>query len=301
MKQKRRDFMKGALAGGAALSLGVAGTAAAGAKRDFKISVAGWSFHHAVDEGMKQTELFAVIREEFDLGAFELVNNMLEVTTASYVDKLAREARKHDVVIPLIMVDSEGSLGHKDADVRRRAVRDHTKWIHVASDLGCHAIRVNWSAGERGIEKDASAMKTVIDRSASSYEQLVELGQKYGIDIIIENHWGPSSYPDVLVALMKKVGSPHFGTLPDFGNFPDEVDRYDAVEKMMPYAKALSAKCYDFGPDGKETTIDFERMMKICHDDHGYHGYIGIEYEGDRLSERDGVRACRDLLLELKG
>jgi hypothetical protein len=98
---------------------------------------------------------------------------------------------------------------------------------------------------------------------------------------------------------MKAVDNPCFGTLPDFGNFPADIDRYQAVAMMMPYAKAVSAKCYDFGEDGKETRLDYERLMKIVVDDAGYHGYIGIEYEGDRLSEYDGVKACKKLLLSL--
>ena len=49
---------------------------------------------------------------------------------------------------------------------------------------------------------------------------LTDYGAKHGISIICENHGGPSSNPDALIALMKAVGKPTFGTLPDFGNFP---------------------------------------------------------------------------------
>ena len=36
---------------------------------------------------------------------------------------------------------------------------------------------------------------------------------------------------------------------------------------MMPYAKAVSAKCHDFDDNtGLETKIDFARMMKIVTD-----------------------------------
>jgi hypothetical protein len=36
-------------------------------------------------------------------------------------------------------------------------------------------------------------------------------------------------------------------------------------------------------------------MMKIVYDA-GYRGYVGIEYEGNRLSEPDGIRATKALL-----
>ena len=70
---------------------------------------------------------------------------------------------------------------------------------------------------------------------------------------------------------------------------------------MMPYARAVSAKCHDFDDEGNETGTDFERMLEIVVDQHEYHGYIGIEYEGRRLPEREGIRACRDLLIRLRG
>jgi len=66
----------------------------------------------------------------------------------------------------------------------------------------------------------------------------------------------------------------------------------------MPRAKAVSAKCYDFDSDNNETKVDFPRMMQIVKDG-GYQGYVGIEYEGERMSERDGIVACKSLLERL--
>ena len=64
---------------------------------------------------------------------------------------------------------------------------------------------------------------------------------------------------------------------------------------MMPYAKGVSAKSYGFDAEGNETTIDYRRMVKIVVDA-GYHSYLGIEYEGDKMSEIEGVRATKKLL-----
>jgi sugar phosphate isomerase/epimerase len=124
---------------------------------------------------------------------------------------------------------------------------------------------------------------------------LIEYADAAGINVLIENHWGLSSDPDWLMPLIEKVNHPRFGTLPDFGNFPDEIDRYDAVQRMMPRALAVSAKCYDFDDNGDETKVDFARMMGIVLDA-GYSGYVGIEYEGERLPEREGIEACKKLL-----
>ena len=50
-------------------------------------------------------------------------------------------------------------------------------------------------------------------------------------------------------------------------------------EEALPYAKAVSAKSYDFDESGNENKIDYPRMLKIVKDA-GYRGWIGIEYEG---------------------
>lgn len=271
-------------------------------QREFQISLAGWSLHREVfGGGKKQIDLFQRTREEFGIGAFELVNTMLEVPTASYINSLRRRADKFDVKIPLIMVDAEGALGAESADERDHAVRYHEKWLDAAADLGCHSIRVNWGGAKAGIENDPAAVQELIERSAPSYDRLSRRAESLGLNVLIENHWGPSSFPDILIGLMKKVDRPNFGTLPDFGNFPKEVDRYEAVARMMPYAKAVSAKCYDFDAAGNETKIDYARMIETVVDGHGYHGWIGIEYEGNRLSEPDGIRACKALLERLRG
>jgi len=97
-----------------------------------------------------------------------------------------------------------------------------------------------------------------------------------------------------LSGVIKTVNLPNCGTLPDFGNFKD-YDRYLAVEEMMPTAKGVSAKSHDFDAEGNDTQTDYRRMMKIVLAA-GYHGYVGIEYEGRKLSEPEGIRATKKLL-----
>jgi sugar phosphate isomerase/epimerase len=97
---------------------------------------------------------------------------------------------------------------------------------------------------------------------------------------------------------MKLVGHPRCGTLPDFGNFY-EYDRYKGVAEMMPFAKAVSAKSHDFDGFGEETTKDYRRLMRTVLDA-GFHSWVGIEYEGDRLPERVGVAKTHELLQRLQ-
>jgi len=208
---------------------------------------------------------------------------------------LKQRADDLGVRILLIMCDAEGDLGHKEKAKRMEAVENHKKWLDAAKFLGCHCIRVNAYGSGTPEEHQAQA--------AEGLRALCELGDALDLDVIVENHGGNTSNGAWMAGLMKRVGHRRIGTLPDFGNFnidkDTKYDRYQGVKEIVPYAKAVSAKCYDFDEKGEETTIDFHRMIKIVMDS-GYHSTLGIEYEGERMSEPDGVNAMKKLLIKIR-
>ena len=99
------------------------------------------------------------------------------------------------------------------------------------------------------------------------------------------------------------------GILPDFGNFCirrdtgdlykgnclEEYDKYKAVKEWMPVAKGVSAKTFDFDAAGNCVETDYLKMFRIIKDS-GFKGYVGIEYEGEKLSEEQGLRKTKALL-----
>ena len=253
----------------------------------FDISLAAWSMHRMFFA--KEIDQLGMVDlcHGLGIGALELVNTFFPSPQYAYLKQLRKRAEDAGVKILLIMCDGEGSMAGPERASRMLAAKNHHKWVDIAAVLGCHSIRCNTGAQEG--DPDA------LDRCAESFGVLIEYADAAGINVLIENHGGASSDPAWLMALMDRVDHPRFGTLPDFGNFPDTIDRYDAVRRMMPRALAVSAKCYDFDAGGNETKIDFARMMRIV-DEAGYRGYVGIEYEGERLPEREGILACKALL-----
>ena len=189
------------------------------------------------------------------------------------------------------MCDGEGRLGDPDETARAQAVENHYKWVEAAKFLGCHSIRVN-AASEGEFEEQKKL-------AADGLSRLTEYGDQHGMNVIVENHGGFSSHGLWLTDVIKMVNHPRCGTLPDFGNFrvsdEEEYDRYQGVKELMPFAKAVSAKSQEFDNDGNETKTDYLKMMGIVIEA-GYHGYVGIEYEGRGLSEDAGVRATKKLL-----
>jgi sugar phosphate isomerase/epimerase len=283
----------------------VAEQTAADSESPFKISLAQWSLRRQflgrpVEDaggGVTTLDFPKLARREFDIDAVEYVNTFFldKATNQKYLSELRRVADGEGVRNFLIMCDSEGSLGHPDAVMRSRAVENHSKWLGAAAALGCHAIRVN--ALSEGTPNEQ--LKLVAD----GYSRLCDSAEKFDVSVLIENHGGLSSNGAWIASLMQEVDHPRAGTLPDFGNFGvTETERYDpykGVSEMMPFAKAVSAKSYNFDSAGNETTLDFHRLMDIVLSA-GYTGYVGVEYEGSVMSEFDGVRATKQLLERIR-
>ena len=296
---KRRTFL--GISAGTAGSLCLAGCESlnamlGGSKVPFKISLAQWSWHRRL-RGQQQPKMdnldFAANARKFGVEAIEYVNQffMDKAQDTAYLAEMKKRAKDNGVESVLIMCDGEGNLGDPDSQRRTRAVENHYKWLEAARYLGCHSIRVN--AGSRGTYDQQ------LELAADGLRRLSEKAVEYKLNVIVENHGGLSSNSQWLTSVIKNVGLPNCGTLPDFGNFPPEADKYQSVEMLMPYARGVSAKSYDFGEDGDETTIDFYRMMKIVVAS-GYNGYVDIEYEGNRLSEDEGIIATKKLLEKIQ-
>ncbi len=260
----------------------------------FKISLAQWSLHRTLFAGALDPLDFAkVARIEYGLDAIEYVNSFFKdkAEDLEYLGQLKRRAGDHGVTSLLIMIDGEGGLGAPDEQERTRAIENHYKWVEAAEVLGCHSIRVN-ARSEGSPERQH-------ELAVDGLRRLTEFAAEREINVLVENHGGLSSNGAWLSGVIRAVGHPRCGTLPDFGNFriADDLwyDRYQGIAQLMPFAKAVSAKSHDFDADGNEIHTDYPRMMRIVLGS-GYRGYVGIEYEGDRLSEPDGIRATKKLL-----
>ena len=303
---KRRDFSKLTIA---SAFIGLTPleilSATTNNKDQLKISLAQWSLNKAIKSGELSPLDFAKKARSFDIDAIEYVSglytNHTDILKKISMQKLSKELLKrsddYGIDNVLIMIDSQGSLASSNKKERLKAIDNHKKWIDFSYEIGCETMRVNLSG------------ETKLDRwTENSIKSLTELSDyNKSINVVVENHGGLSSNGKYLSNVMSKVNIDNCGTLPDFGNFcidgspracNEWYDIYKGVEELMPYAHAVSAKSYDFDDSGNETKIDYSKMIDIVKKA-GYKGYIGIEYEGSRMSEDDGIIATKKLLEKL--
>ncbi|GAB3421378.1 sugar phosphate isomerase/epimerase family protein [Niabella aquatica] len=276
------------------------------AKPFFEISLAQWSLHKALfAKEMDNLDFPGVAKREFGISIVEYVNSFFKdkAEDTKYLNELLKRCKDNGVKNHLIMCDGEGELGDLDDRKRVQAVENHYKWVNAAKHLGCRTIRVN--AAGNGSREDVA--KAAID----GLSRLGAYAAKEEINVIVENHGGYSSDGSWLSGVMRSVNRPNVGTLPDFGNFcvkrdakdwkicVDEYDRYKGTQELMPYAKGVSAKSYDFDEKGNCVETDYYKIMKIVKES-GFKGYVGIEYEGSQLPEKEGILKTKALLERLQ-
>lgn len=300
MNFSRRDFLKkaGATALAATTITDLLADSAA-KKLWFDISLAEWSLHKELfAKKITNLDFPELAKKEFGISIIEYVNQFFKdkAEDKTYLAELLKRAKDNGVKNNLIMIDGEGGLGELDAAVRNKAVENHYKWVEAAKYLGCKTIRVN--AFGKGSNEDVA--KAAIE----GLGKLGEFATKTGINVIVENHGGSSSNGQWLAGVMKQVNMKNVGTLPDFGNFcikrsstgcEESYDRYQGTKELMPFAKGVSAKTYDFDEKGNCIETDYTKILKIVKES-GFKGIAGIEYEGSKLSEYDGIKATKALL-----
>jgi len=311
---KRKEFIK--LVSTGAIGISSLGYLSCENQKEifFKLSLAQWSFNKSIREGGISPYLFAEKSKELGFTGLEYVNQLYDDVMKSedksssikkFISKNNQLASDNGMENVLIMIDNEGDLANEDEKVRLKSIDNHKLWIDTAAEMNCSSVRLNLYGSQ-----DIETWKAL---SIDSLSKLGEHAKGTGLNVIVENHGRITSNIPELMNTINGVNMDNVGTLPDFGNFcmanegygsvfegtcETVYDFYKGVEEMMPKAFAVSAKSYDFDENGDETTIDYVKMLKIVKS-FGYTGYIGVEYEGPRLSEDEGIKATRDLLIKV--
>lgn len=255
----------------------------------FEISLAQWSLHRAIKAGtLTNLDFPKYTKEEFGIEAVEYVNAFFydKAKDQNYLAELKRRSADVGVRNLLIMIDEEGHIGAETTAEIDKTLEKHKKWVEAAKFLGCHSIRVN--AHGHGNREEAG--KRVVE----GLTKLSTFAQAFGINVIVENHGGLSSDGAWVEGVLKSVGMANCGALPDFGNFHG-YDRYKGIAEMMPFAKGVSAKSKVFDARGNESETDYLKAMQIVLDS-GFRGHVGIEWEGDGISEYAGILKTKALL-----
>ena len=269
-----------------------------------KLVLAQWTFNKELFAGEMTTIDFVNKASQLGFEGVEYVSQFFQdkVSDDAFLAELKLASENASIINTLIAVDvSEARLGSSDPIERDLAISKHKEWIIAASKLNCPTIRVNAHG-----DGTAEEMMLVI---FNSVKELANFGKSYDVGVAIENHGQYSSDGKWLSQLVGKLVPYGVGSVADFDNWCiereggklwgtpciNEYDRYQGVKELLPTAKSVSVKAFDFDAQGNAIKTDFKRMFQLIKEAQ-YDEYLAVEFEGHDMDPIEGVRKTLELI-----
>lgn len=243
-------------------------------------SVISYSFHRSFDAGTM--DIFSYIsfckREGFT--ALDPWMKHLEpgIEDASWLGRVKDAARDVDLPFGCIAVDG-GHIYEATAEARDETRKVRESWLSVAEQLQAKMIRVDAGGPE---ELPEEAFEIIVD----GYDEFIPRAASHGLQVIMENHWGPTIHPANVVRLLDAVDG--LGLLFDTGNWAEgEAER--GWELCAPYASLTHFKTRRFDSGGDDPSAGLPKAISLLRES-GYSGTWGVESTPDDGDETGAAR-----------
>ena len=302
MSQNRRRFLAtGAVASVLPITSAIAGARpdppaeavvdGGGARRTHPIALSTYSLWRFRNDEYRDMDRCIDLADEFGFDGIEfLLYQIGQNELLSRARRMAYKRRAQRLGLPLMGLSTH--QGFVTPDEGKRAVNiDRTiAQIEIAYDLGIPVMRVNtgtWGTSKdfddlmanRGVESplpgytDEDAYPWVIE----AFEKCLPTAERCGVVLGLENHWGLGLTPEGILRIVEAVDSPWLQITTDTGNFLEEP--YERLAKLAPRTVLVQAKTYFGGGQWYSLDLDYPRIGRIL-DQHGYRGWISLEFEG---------------------
>ena len=213
-------------------------------------------------------------RDRFGIHQPEFWSEHFESRSPSYLKELKAALNKNKCKLINIQVDTPGKdMSDPENGNSGLAVQEIKEWIDVGAALGSLMVR-------------GSFMQHSLEEGIKSTKMLVQYAKSRGITLLCENHFDLMSIPGNHLKVVEEVGRDHFGLLADFGNYPESIDRYNALERIAPHTQLVSAKTHGFDEDHRHIGFDFDRCVRIM-EEGGFTGIYSLEQWEDGLPDYD--------------
>jgi sugar phosphate isomerase/epimerase len=124
------------------------------------------------------------------------------------------------------------------------------------------------------------------------YQDLLARAKGLGIELLVENHWGPTNNPDNVVKLLNAL--PGLGLLFDTNNWI-KARQEEAWETCARYARSVHIKTFSFDENGDDPSVNIAKAIHILQNT-GYKGTWGVESVPKDGDEYEGVKKSLALI-----
>jgi sugar phosphate isomerase/epimerase len=272
-----------------------------------KLAIASWSFHRLLEAGKQ--DMFKYIADCKDLGctqldpwnghlvplvtmdaqikAAEVPNPQLSGDEMAYLSQVKATAQR--VGLPFGCLAVDGAHIYEETAAARALNRAVAyRWLDAARYLECDQVRID-AGGPADMPEDAFAI------IVEGYQDLLVRAKGLGIELLVENHWGPTNNPDNVVKLLDAL--PGLGLLFDTNNWIKERQE-EAWETCAKYARSVHIKTFSFDANGDDPSVNIAKAMRLLQEA-GYKGTWGVESVPKDGDEYEGVKKSFALIRKI--
>ena len=219
-----------------------------------------------------------------------------------YLDKLAANMEKTGVKAVHISNNAPRDLAEPEEGRRQEGVRVAKVWLDGGRQIGLRSMRVNTggpqilppSTIQGGYPRNTEVVP-YLKAAIESFKELADYGEKTGVRVTIENHWGLAAEPMNIRIIVNEVNSEFCEASPDFCNWEHEYMLYHGLEALAPLARSMiHAKRWSRYPD-----VDIARCVRVLNEAN-YTGYISLEYEAGGDPVAGTLKLMEDVVAELR-
>ncbi len=227
-------------------------------------------------------------------------------SSKKWLEHLAANMEKTRTVCQHVSNNAPQNLADPNDELRKEGIRVAKLWMDASALLGAKTMRANTGVSGTRIMPEAAPHETgypkndkivvYLKQCIESFKELADYGQKVGVKITIENHWGLCANPMNIRIIMDEVNHPYCECTPDFANWENEYHLFHGLEAVMPYTHThVHAKYWDRWKTPEKDWNDVARCVHILNA-HAYKGTIALEYEHGPV---DGVEGSKQLMKDV--
>ncbi len=188
--------------------------------------------------------------------------------------------------MPFGTIAVDGAHIYEVSEEAREANRARAyRWIDVAAKLGAKQMRID-AGGPEEMPDD------VFEIIREGYLDVIAKAGEKGIEILTENHWGPSVLPENVNKMLDNITG--LGLLFDTHNWRPDV-REKAWHLCAGRASATHVKTFKFDEDGHHIGEDVELAIRLVVAS-AYKGVWGVESVPEDGNEIEGARKTIELI-----
>ncbi|MCF7973327.1 MAG: sugar phosphate isomerase/epimerase [Phycisphaerae bacterium] len=218
-----------------------------------------------------------------------------------YLDRLAANMASTGVTAKHVSNNVPRNLADLDETKRQEGIRVAKIWLDACQQIGVASMRVNTGGPSilppseiKGGYPQNTDIVPYLKSAIESFKVLAGYGEKRGVKVTIENHWGLAAEPMNVRIILNEVNSPYCEASPDFCNWEHEYMLYHGLEALIPYASSMvHAKRWSRYPE-----VDIARCVRVLNKAN-YSGYISLEYEAGGDPVEGTLQLMKDVLAVL--